>query len=33
VLAAGGKSVELKEPKGKTALLPKLREVGVFLGE
>jgi hypothetical protein len=39
VLAAGGKSVapltetvvELLEPKGKTALLRKLREVGVFL--
>jgi hypothetical protein len=41
VLAAGGKSVtpltdtvvELMEPKGKAALLRKLREVGVFLGE
>jgi hypothetical protein len=41
VLTAGGKNVapltetvvELLEPKGKTALLRKLREVGVFLGE
>ncbi|HEV7519334.1 MAG TPA: helicase-associated domain-containing protein [Thermoanaerobaculia bacterium] len=41
VLAAGGKSVapltdtvvELKEPKGKAALLRKLREVGVFVRE
>ncbi len=41
VLAAGGKSVapltetvvELMEPKGKAALLRKLREVGVFVGE